>query len=344
VGGGATSGDEHTVVVFLAGGSAWSRMDGTPVVLSGDPDAIDLSDPEDLDAATTGLRLLRDLAAHAVSSGRAVSADLPGEGSGVVAPLRVPGHPQAGGYVAVARDAGSTPLDPAALGLLATLARHAAAALVNVRRHHLAARLSVTDPLTGIGNVRMLTHTLAREVERAGRYGHSLSVLMLDLDRFKAVNDSHGHARGDVVLAELAHRIVRCVRDIDTVARYGGEEFCVLLPETGRDGAEVVARRILTAVSGEPFVAPGATPLHVTVSIGVAAFPEDGRTGDEVMRVADRALYEAKRTGRDRVVVAGGTAADPPLGTPAVPAQVTRDATAGDDGVHPADQPPVHLG
>ncbi|MGF1648376.1 MAG: diguanylate cyclase [Kineosporiaceae bacterium] len=339
---------ERTVAVFLAGGAAWSRQDGTPVLLTGEPDGIDLTDPDDLAAATTGLRLLRDLAAHAVATGRAVSAELPGEGSGVVAPLRMPTGPDgpggAAGYVAVARDAGAPALEPAALGQLSTLARHAGAALLNVRRHHLAARQSITDPLTGIGNLRLLTQTLGREVERAARFGHSLSVLMLDLDHFKAVNDTHGHARGDQVLAELARRLARCVRDIDTVARYGGEEFCLVLPETSPDGAEIVARRVLAAVSGAPFPVPGGPSLHVTVSIGVAAFPEHGRTGGEVMRAADRALYAAKRTGRDKVVVADPAGTRPPAtpaaSGPAVPSQTPRNQGV----VLTAGEHPIHLG
>jgi diguanylate cyclase (GGDEF)-like protein len=159
---------------------------------------------------------------------------------------------------------------------------------------------------------------------------------MLDLDHFKAVNDTHGHARGDLVLTELARRLSRCVRDIDTVARYGGEEFCLVLPETSPGGAEVVARRVLAAVSGEPFGAPGGPPLHVTVSIGVAAYPEHGRTGGEVMRAADRALYAAKRTGRDKVVVAAGTE----VPAPGVPPQTARNQSV----VRAAAESPVHLG
>jgi diguanylate cyclase (GGDEF)-like protein len=348
----ADAGGERTVAVFLAGGAAWSRQDGTPVLLTGDPDGIDLTDPDDLAAATTGLRLLRDLAAHAVATGRAVSAELPGEGSGVVAPLRTPagldGPGGVAGYVAVARDAGSPALEPGALGQLSTLARHAGAALLNVRRHHLASRQSITDPLTGIGNLRLLTQTLGREVERAARFGHSLSVLMLDLDHFKAVNDTHGHARGDLVLTELARRLARCVRDIDTVARYGGEEFCLVLPETSPEGAEVVARRVLAAVSGEPFPAPGGPPLHVTVSVGVAAYPEHGRTGGEVMRAADRALYAAKRTGRDKVVVAAGAETPAPAQAPApapAPAPPVPPQTPRNQGVvRAAHDSPVHLG
>jgi diguanylate cyclase (GGDEF)-like protein len=334
---------DQTVAVFVAGGSAWSTQDRPPVLLNGDPDVIDLTDPDDLVAATAGMRLLRDLAAHAVATGRAVSAELPGEGSGVVVPMRggrpaqvaeagplparppwqvrgqadggLPGQAEGqahaarrgsiSGYVAVARDASDAPLDEASVQLVSTLAGHAGTALHNVRRHHRAARLSVTDPLTGIGNLRHLTSTLTREVERATRFGHPLSVLMIDIDRFKDVNDTHGHARGDLVLTDLARRMTRSVRDIDTVARYGGEEFCVLLPETGLDGAAVLARRILATVATEPFVAPAGPDLTLTVSIGVAAFPVHGRTGADVMRIADAALYAAKRAGRAQVVVAG---------------------------------------
>jgi diguanylate cyclase (GGDEF)-like protein len=178
---------------------------------------------------------------------------------------------------------------------------------------------------------------------------------MLDLDHFKAVNDTHGHARGDLVLTELARRLARCVRDIDTVARYGGEEFCLVLPETSPEGAEVVARRVLAAVSGEPFPAPGGPPLHVTVSVGVAAYPEHGRTGGEVMRAADRALYAAKRTGRDKVVVAGAEAPAPvstlvldrvldPVPAPAPASPVPPQTPRNQGVVRAAGDSPVHLG
>jgi diguanylate cyclase (GGDEF)-like protein len=179
--------------------------------------------------------------------------------------------------------------------------------VANVREHLDARRLSVTDPLTGAGNVRHLTASLNREVERAHRFGRTLSVLMLDLDHFKRVNDLAGHDFGDAVLREFAARLHGCVREVDLVARRGGEEFTVVLPETGSAGAQAVARRILERVASQPF-RHGGLSRSVTTSIGVASYPEHADSAAAVMHAADVALYEAKRTGRDRWCVA------PPLG------------------------------
>jgi diguanylate cyclase (GGDEF)-like protein len=179
----------------------------------------------------------------------------------------------------------------------------------NVRDHERIRRQSVTDPLTGVGNFRLLTTTLSREVERASRFGHRLSVMMLDLDHFKQVNDSLGHAFGDVVLREFAQRLTSCLRELDTVARYGGEEFAVVLPETDEKGGAAVADRILAAVRAEPFRS-GALERAVTVSIGVATYPVHGTSASEVMRRADAALYEAKRV-RNRWCAAQDPGADP---------------------------------
>jgi diguanylate cyclase (GGDEF)-like protein len=203
------------------------------------------------------------------------------------------------GVLTVARAAGAPSLDDTALAAIGALAAHAGTAVGNVLAHEEARRLSVTDPLTGAGNVRQLSTTLSREVERAHRFGRPLSVLMLDLDHFKQVNDTHGHDFGDVVLREFARRLSGCLREVDTVARYGGEEFAVVLPETDGEGATRVAERILEAVRSEPFGTPTVTwPL--TVSIGIASYPTHGRVAAEVMRSADSALYTAKRDGRDR--------------------------------------------
>src|SRR5262249_39603865 len=137
-------------------------------------------------------------------------------------------------------------------------AGHAAVAVDNVRLHDEAQRLSHTDPLTGLYNYRHLQDVLSREVSRSGRFGHSLCVLLLDLDRFKEVNDSYGHAAGDAVLAEFARRVAGEIRGVDLAFRAGGEEFVLLLPETGGLGGTVLAQRLVAAVRSAPMTVPDA--------------------------------------------------------------------------------------
>lgn len=209
------------------------------------------------------------------------------------------------GALTIARDGGE-PFDPATAGAIRALAGQAGTAVANVRQHEETRRQSVTDPLTGAGNFRHLSATLAREVERATRFGHPLAVLMLDLDHFKQVNDTLGHGFGDAVLREFARRLQQCLREVDTVARYGGEEFCVIAPETDVAGARRVADRIVEVVRSEPFTV-GERSRRVTVSVGVASYPEHGSGAAELMGAADAALYAAKRTGRDRWVLAGAS-------------------------------------
>lgn len=228
-------------------------------------------------------------------------ARLPEAGPVVAVPIRTGGRLI--GMLALARGQGETAFDALALPLVRTLADHAGTAIANVRLHEEVRRLSVTDPLTGVGNVRHLTNTLSREVAGATRFARPLTVLMLDLDHFKQVNDTLGHQFGDVVLREFAHRVMTCVREMDTVARYGGEEFAVVLPETDIAGGCRVAERVIRVVRAEPF-RHGDLSQMVTVSIGVASFPVHGRNTTEVLHAADEALYAAKREGRDRWEVA----------------------------------------
>jgi two-component system cell cycle response regulator len=189
------------------------------------------------------------------------------------------------------------------LETLSSFAAQAAVAIENVLLHQETEQLSITDGLTGVWNRRFLELSLRKEIERASRFNRPLSVLMIDIDRFKAVNDRFGHSRGDGVLVELTRRIMGTVRaQIDFVSRYGGEEFVVFLPETPCGGGKVVAEKIRAAVRDHPFVRDG-TPLHITVSVGVSAYPLDGLTSEDIIRAADEAMYRAKRAGRDRVEV-----------------------------------------
>jgi diguanylate cyclase (GGDEF)-like protein len=191
------------------------------------------------------------------------------------------------------------PYDDADLETIQSFAGQAAVAIDNVLLHQEAQRLSVTDGLTGLGNYRSFQQTLAREVDRAARFHRPLSLLMLDLDHFKQVNDAHGHQVGDAVLVQVADRIREEVREVDVVARYGGEEFVVVLPETGLEGAQHLADRICESIRARP-LRTGAGDLAVTVSIGVAVYPEHGDSPASLVRAADLALYVAKGDGRDR--------------------------------------------
>ncbi len=163
--------------------------------------------------------------------------------------------------------------------------------------------LALTDPLTQALNRRALMDGMGAELERARRYGLVMSILMVDIDHFKVVNDRYGHLTGDDVLRNVVRVLQREARSVDFVARYGGEEFVVVLPETSAEGAFSLAERICARVREEPMAAsPLAEPLHVTVSIGVATVPlSDVETTDDLIALADAALYRAKNEGRDRV-------------------------------------------
>ncbi|MCW2641828.1 MAG: hypothetical protein JWP76_4134 [Dactylosporangium sp.] len=199
--------------------------------------------------------------------------------------------------------------DDADMVTLRTFAGQAAVALDNVRVHQEAQRLSLTDPLTGLSNYRYLKDSLRREVERASRFSHQLTVLALDLDHFKEVNDTYGHPAGDAVLAEFARRVRVEIREVDLAFRQGGEEFVVLLPETDAAGGAVVAERLGAAIRRTPVLVRSARSaqavrIPVTVSIGIAVFPDHGANGAAVLEAADDALYQAKSDGRDTYRVA----------------------------------------
>jgi diguanylate cyclase (GGDEF)-like protein len=161
--------------------------------------------------------------------------------------------------------------------------------------------LSDTDPLTHLYNRRFLMKTLDREIKRAKRHKHCLSLIILDIDHFKKINDAHGHQNGDLVLVATAEVMHSALRGNDIVARYGGEEFVLVLPETPYDDAAIVAERLRQSVQAMKYPPPMEN-LAVTVSLGIATFPSSRVDSvDTLLRLADHALYRAKSNGRNRV-------------------------------------------
>jgi two-component system cell cycle response regulator len=163
--------------------------------------------------------------------------------------------------------------------------------------------LAVTDPLTGLFNRRYMERHVGTLVDRAAARGKSLAVLIVDIDYFKAINDSYGHDAGDDVLREFADRMRTCIRGIDLACRYGGEEFVVVMPDTDLGVAAKVAERIRRQIAGQPFVIDrGARKIEVTISIGISARQGPDDDAIAILKRADEALYRAKRDGRNRVV------------------------------------------
>ncbi|MFG1954114.1 diguanylate cyclase [Micromonospora sp. NPDC048830] len=242
------------------------------------------------------------------------------------------------GVLALYDRLGADEFDDDDLVTLRTFAGHAAVAVDNVRAHEEAQRLSLTDPLTGLWNYRYLRESIRREVERASRFGRMLSVLALDLDRFKAVNDTWGHAAGDAVLVEFARRVRGEIREVDLAFRQGGEEFVVLLPETDARGATIVAERLGAAVRGAPVAldGPDGVAIAVTVSVGIAVYPDHATTGQQVLDAADEALYAAKAAGRD-----AWRLADPRPWPPTQELPVLAGAVTPADGLPRAGAPAV---
>ncbi len=187
------------------------------------------------------------------------------------------------------------------LQMLTAVARSAALALENAELHKQTEELTVTDALTSTYNYRYFAQKLEEEKRRASRYNLALSLIMVDIDFFKKLNDTYGHESGNRVLAALSEIIKECVRDVDIFARYGGEEFAIILPQTPLKDALVIGERIRTKVSEFEFKSNKDEILKVTVSVGISSYPENGRSHEELISLADQALYRAKDEGRNLV-------------------------------------------
>ena len=182
-----------------------------------------------------------------------------------------------------------------------------AVALDNALTLQRAEALSVTDDLTQLYNSRYLNQVLRREAKRASRSGRPLSLLFVDLDGFKGVNDIHGHLAGSQALVEAAGVIRRSARETDVVARFGGDEFALILPDTGSEGAVAVGERVRERIAEHAFLASDGLDIRLTVSVGVATLPDVAASAEELVRSADMAMYRVKDAGKNGVHIARGS-------------------------------------
>ncbi len=187
---------------------------------------------------------------------------------------------------------------------LHALCDYAAIAIDNARAVERIQELTITDDCTGLYNARHLYKTLESEVYRSQRFGYEFSVIFIDLDHFKQVNDTYGHLVGSKLLSEFGFHIKAHLRLIDYAFRYGGDEFVVLLPQTSKDSALVVAKRLQEVLRGNAFLHDEKLDLKIRASMGVATFPEDAKTANEIIRQADEMMYLVKNTSRDNIAVA----------------------------------------
>jgi diguanylate cyclase (GGDEF)-like protein len=239
---------------------------------------------------------LQDLAADArvAMEDRCPDVD---SGPALFVPLRFNDH--SFGYLAAHRRGGGARFASEEIQALSLLAAWAGMMLQNRRLSESLEKLAVTDDLTQVYNFRFLKTALRREIKRAARFRQQLSLVMIDVDNLKSYNDRNGHMRGSLLLRELAGLFAQNVRSFDLVAKYGGDEFTLILPQTDREGARVVADRMRQVVAEHTF--PLAVRGGITVSLGIATFPEDASDPVGLIRASDRTLYAAKKRGRNRV-------------------------------------------
>jgi diguanylate cyclase (GGDEF)-like protein len=195
--------------------------------------------------------------------------------------------------------------------LLQSLADYAAIAIENARAVQRIQELSITDDCTGLYNARHLFTVLAEEVPRSQRFGYEFSLLFLDLDHFKLVNDEHGHLIGSKLLGQFGRCLREQLRLVDAAFRYGGDEFVVLLPQTGKDAAVLVARRLMARFRKTAWLADQGIALSLSASVGIASYPHDGATAQAIVQAADELMYQVKEAGRNNIAVAGLGVIDP---------------------------------
>jgi diguanylate cyclase (GGDEF)-like protein len=229
----------------------------------------------------------------------------PSVGSVIAFPLSCRGR-RVGALVAIDRQASTREpkMSESMLRAVRVLLEPASVALDNSLLLKRAEALSVTDDLTSLYNSRYLNQVLRRETKRASRSGRPLSLLFIDLDGFKAVNDTHGHLFGSRALVEAAAVIRSSARETDVVARFGGDEFALILPDTGGEGAFAVGERIRDRIAAHIFLSEDRLDIHLTASVGVATLPDVAASAEELMQAADKAMYAVKDSGKNGIQAA----------------------------------------
>ena len=229
----------------------------------------------------------------------------PSVGAVIAFPLSCRGR-RVGALVAIDRQASSREpkMSESMLRSVRVLLEPASIALDNSQLLKRAEALSVTDDLTHLYNSRYLNSVLRRETKRASRSGRPLSLLFIDLDGFKAINDTHGHLFGSRALVEAAAVIRSSARETDVVARFGGDEFALILPDTGGEGAFAVGERIRDRIAAHIFLSEERLDIHLTASVGVATLPDVAASAEELMHAADKAMYQVKDSGKNGIQAA----------------------------------------
>ncbi len=208
------------------------------------------------------------------------------------------------GVIELVNCIGPEGFDDRSMALLEALSDFAAIAIENARHVKRIHDLTITDDVTNLYNSRHLHFILETEIYRSQRYGYEFSVIFIDLDHFKVVNDTHGHLVGSKLLAEIGAVMKTNCRLIDFAFRYGGDEFVILLPQTSKESACTVARRLHSLIRESVWLANEALNIHITSSVGVASYPTDSRTKVHLLQLADEAMYNVKNTTRDGVAAA----------------------------------------
>ncbi len=222
-------------------------------------------------------------------------------GRGLLVPMDAPNQGESG-FVLLPEDRRAFEAED--LEIARMIASYGQVGVYNAERYLRAKERAFVDDVTGAYNARYLFAALEHEVRRADRYGSKLSVVFIDIDRFKLVNDQHGHLVGSRTLRALAEVLGGCIRQVDTLARYGGDEFTILLADTDHETGAQVAERIRASVARANFEATAGKTLQITVSVGIATFPQHGDSAEALLDTADKAMYRAKSLGRNRVASA----------------------------------------